>query len=119
MFYSLSKTRFRDILDGASQTILFGERNIPEDLGWGWPICGGHECEHYVTSTQGLYMGNYKRSEYILHLQHYWSWHWGGCHIAMADGSTHFVTYSIDYQTYIDHSTRAGHELIRNDYLSQ
>ena len=119
IFYSRSRTKFRDILDGVSQTILFGERNIPNDLGWGWPICGGHECEHYLTSTQGIYMGNYDPPEYLIHVQHYWSWHWGGCHITMADGSVHFVSYSVDYQTYVDLSTRAGHEVISIDYLSQ
>jgi prepilin-type N-terminal cleavage/methylation domain-containing protein len=111
IFYSRSQTKYRDVLDGAAQTILFGERSIPLDLGWGWPICGGHECEHYLTSTQGIYLGNYDPAEYILHLQHYWSWHPGGCHITMADGSTHFVTYSIDYETYLALSTKAGHEL--------
>jgi prepilin-type N-terminal cleavage/methylation domain-containing protein/prepilin-type processing-associated H-X9-DG protein len=118
IFYTNSETKFRDILDGAAQTILFGERAIPNDLGWGWPICGGEECEHYITSTAGVYMGNFNPAEYYLHLQHYWSWHWGGCNITMADGSVHFVSYSIDYQTYLDLSTRAGHEVISIDYLS-
>lgn len=112
IFFSRSKIKFRDLLDGSSHTILFGERSIPRNLGWGWPICGGHECEHYVTSTQGIYPGNYDPNEYFLHLQHYWSWHPGGCHITMADGSTNFVTYSIDYETYLALSTRDGKELI-------
>ncbi len=116
LFYNESAKRFRDILDGTSTTILFGERTIPEDLGWGWPICGGNECEHYISSTMGLMKGNYDRSEYYIHLQHYWSQHEGGCYLTLADGSVRFVTYSMDYSTYCDMSTRAGHEVIPSDF---
>lgn len=116
IFYSRSRTKFRDLLDGASQTILFGERAIPQNLGWGWPICGGHECEHYLSAKQGLYHGNYDPFEYYLHLQHYWSWHPGGCYLTMADGSTRFFSYSTDYSLYLALSTRAGHELLEYEH---
>ena len=112
MFFTKDNMAFRDCLDGSSHTIAFGERNVPEDLGWGWPMCGGHECEHYITSAAGLMMGNYEPTEYFLHLQHYWSYHPGGCHLTMLDGSTHFFTYSLDYELYQDLATRAGHEVI-------
>ncbi len=117
MFYSHSSTKYRDVLDGAAYTIAFGERAIPRDLGWGWPICGGHECEHYVTSALGLFMGNYKDAEYALHVQHYWSWHPGGAHMTMVDGSVHFFSYSIDHTTYTNLSTRAGRERIDYDFF--
>ncbi len=115
MFYTDVARKFRDVLDGTANTIMFGERSVPEDLGWGWPICGGDECEHYITSKLGLFMGNHEPNEYYLHLQHYWSWHWGGCNIAMADGSVHFITYSMDYEVYTNLATRAGHEVIAAD----
>lgn len=115
MMYSRSFRRFRDVLDGTSNTMIIGERAIPYDLGWGWPICGGHECEHYISSALGLIHGNHKPAEYFLHNQHFWSWHPGGCHIGMVDGSVRFLTYSTDYQTYLDLSTRAGKEVISAD----
>lgn len=116
MYYSRSMTRFRDVLDGASNTIAVGERAIPRDLGWGWPICGGHECEHYISSALGLFMGNHLDAEYALHIQHLWSWHPGGTHITMVDGSVHFISYSMDHQTYLDLTTRAGKERITYDF---
>ena len=43
-----------DITDGTSNTLALGERGIREDFGWGWPICGGTECEQYISSERGL-----------------------------------------------------------------
>ena len=119
IFYTESRTKFRDVLDGLANTILFGERAIPEDLGWGWPMCGGNECEHYISSTQGVFMGNHDPNEYFLHLQHYWSWHFGGFNMTLADGSVRFVSYSIDHQTYLDLSTKDGHEVIPAELLPE
>jgi prepilin-type N-terminal cleavage/methylation domain-containing protein/prepilin-type processing-associated H-X9-DG protein len=112
MMYSRSFRKFRDVLDGTSHTMIIGERAIPFDLGWGWPICGGHECEHYVSSALGLLQGNHDPLEYFIHTQHFWSWHPGGCHISMVDGSVKFFNYSIDYNTYLALSTRSGREVI-------
>ncbi len=112
MFYTNKAVRFRDVLDGTSNTILFGERSLPRDLGWGWPLCGGDECEQYISAAAGFYMGNHKDAEYFLHLQHFWSWHEGGAHLTMADGSVHFMTYSLDYETFTHLATRAGSEQI-------
>ncbi|MBI2480586.1 MAG: DUF1559 domain-containing protein [Planctomycetia bacterium] len=112
MFYRFSNTNFAHVLDGTSNTMMIGERGIPQDSGWGWPICGGNEREHYVSSTLGLFKGNYKTSEYFIHVQHLWSWHPGGAYVGLADGSIRFLSYTIDYNTYVALSTRASGEVV-------
>ncbi len=59
--------------------------------------------------------GNHNPGEYFIHNQHFWSWHPGGCHLALVDGSVRFLTYETDYQTYTDLSTRAGREVVNLD----
>jgi prepilin-type N-terminal cleavage/methylation domain-containing protein len=110
MMYLNSGTRFADVTDGTSSTIIIGERSITRDLGWGWPICGGWECEHYVSSTLGLSRGD--NDPYFIHAQHLGSWHPGGAYVGLTDGSIRFLAYTIDYNTYLALSTRASGEVV-------
>jgi prepilin-type N-terminal cleavage/methylation domain-containing protein len=111
MYYDLSNTHFRDLLDGTSSTLAIGERGIPNDLGWGWLICGGTECEHFISAEEGLAPGDNLPSSLSI-IQRYWSWHPGGALFSMADGSVQFLSYNIDYNTYIALSTRASSEFV-------
>lgn len=112
MYYNLSDTRFRDVLDGTSTTLAIGERGIPWDRGWGWMICGGTECEHYIATNRGLAPGaNIPTSLAII--QHFWSWHPGGALFALADGSVQFLDYEIDYELYTELSTKANGEIVK------
>ncbi len=111
MYYDLSDTRFRDILDGTSSTLAIGERGIPNDLGWGWMICGGTECEHFISTEEGLAKGANMPTSLAI-IQRYWSWHPGGALFSMADGSVHFLSYNIDYNVYTALSTRGNGEVV-------
>ena len=109
MLYSDSEVRFRDVRDGTSKTLIIGERGIPRDLGWGWPICGGSECEHYISSQRGLGIEGRRQSNV---LRNFWSWHDGGVYFAYVDGSTHFISSDVDNQVYQAYATRAGRETV-------
>jgi prepilin-type N-terminal cleavage/methylation domain-containing protein/prepilin-type processing-associated H-X9-DG protein len=110
LLYSLSSTRFRDVQDGSSNSLIVGERGIPNDLGWGWPICGGTECEHYISTERGLSPGATSPSAAAV-LLHFWSWHDQGAHFLFADGSVHFLSYNVDLGTYKKLSTRAANDV--------
>jgi hypothetical protein len=114
LFYSNSSTAFRHITDGASNTMSMGERGIPNDLYWGFFICGfgnvnGVGDGDNLQTTKfgfgpGLPDGN--------HNLHFWSYHAGGGHVQMADGSVRFVSYNINFTTFQNLSTKAGGEVI-------
>ncbi len=112
VLYSLSSTRFRDIGDGTANTMAVGERGLPNDLVWGWIICGGTECEQYIGTNRGLSPGANAPWTTNSLVQRFWSWHTGGSHFLFADGSTHFLSNSINATTYRKLSTRNGEEMI-------
>ena len=110
IFYSQSGTRFRDITDGTSQTLAYGERGLPSGLGWGWVKCGGSECEQYLSVEAGLVHPQNAPSNAI-NISSFWSWHEGGAHFLMADGSVRFLALSMSQTILESLSTRAGEEL--------
>ncbi|MCX7420459.1 MAG: DUF1559 domain-containing protein [Planctomycetia bacterium] len=111
MLFSLSSVRLSQVLDGTSSTLMLGERGIPNDFTWGWPICGGTECEHYISAQRGLSPG--KSAPFSAGIvERFWSWHPGGAYFLLADGHVKFLNYSIDYTTFTNLSTRDGREVV-------
>ncbi len=111
MLYTSSKVKFRDVTDGLSSTLMIGERGIPEDQGWGWPVCGGTECEQYISAERGLAAGDQPPNTPNI-MRRFWSWHIGGTHFLMGDGAVRFLSNSLDYQTFKSLSTRNGGEVV-------
>ncbi len=115
IFYSGSFVRISDIRDGTSNTLMMGERGIPNDLEQGWYLCaagtplGTGNQDNHLSTELGLLPG---RNDNTLHDAHYWSWHPNGAQFVFADGSVHFLSYSIDKATVQALSTRAGGEVI-------
>ena len=111
IFFSLSSVRLSHVLDGTSSTLMIGERGIPNDYTWGWSICGGTECEHYISTQRGLSPG--MSAPYTAGIvERFWSWHPGGAYFLLADGHVKFLSYSIDYNTFTNLSTRDGREAV-------
>lgn len=111
LLFSLSSVRFRDITDGASNTFAVGERGMPKDLTWGWIICGGNECEQYLSTRNGL-IPPVSMNAADLNTLSFWSWHPGGAYFVYADGSVHFLNTNMSFQTYQALSTRNSDEVI-------
>ena len=111
MFYSRSKTRIGDILDGTSSTLAIGERGIPSDLAWGWSICGGLECEHYLSTQIGLSPAKNLPAGTGVET-HFSSYHPGGAYFLLADGHVKFLNFNIDYNTYRSLSTTSQRETL-------
>jgi type II secretory pathway pseudopilin PulG len=113
-FFSLSSVRFSNFIDGTSQTLLIGERGLPTDLAWGWLICGGNECEHYISSELGLHRG-YIGPGLFSSNQRFWGWHAAGTHFLFADGRVQSLSFDMDTTTFKRLSTRGAGD-VPSDY---
>lgn len=119
IFYNNNRTRIRDITDGTSNTCMVGERGQNVALTYGWPLCDrgypplysgrkDHILEMF-TFSQGVPDDN---PDFDPSNQKFWSWHTDGSMFALADGSVHFLSYSIDTANYQALGTRAGAEIL-------
>jgi prepilin-type N-terminal cleavage/methylation domain-containing protein len=105
------------VTDGASHTLIMGERGVSNDL-YGWPYCGagdsnGTGCGDNLMATNlglsaGLPDGN--------HNYHFWSYHAELAHFLWADGAARPLTYDLDYNVLQALATRAGGETIQTNY---
>ena len=109
-FYKNSRVRMTDIQDGASQTLLLGERPPSNDFRYGWLYFGTGQGNGSLDHTLGVREvadpitgcppGPHHFQDHQLGVPcgfvHYWSLHSGGSHFVYADGSVHFLAYSAD-----------------------
>jgi prepilin-type N-terminal cleavage/methylation domain-containing protein len=133
VFAGCSNRRIRDITDGTSNTFLIGEaytddysKDGQEMDHWiiGAPQTGGWDCCTDTAGTEfteGLGSAGPKMNSRrdpsqsgILMEISFGSWHVGGAHFTMGDGSVRFLSENIDLNLYRALGTRAGNEIIDN-----
>jgi prepilin-type N-terminal cleavage/methylation domain-containing protein/prepilin-type processing-associated H-X9-DG protein len=114
LLFSNSSTAFRLVADGTSTTLAMGERGIPDSLYWGFFLCGyGNidaqgDGDNLLTTKFGLGPGLPDGN----HNLHFWTYHTGGAHFLMVDGSVRFISNSINFTTFQSLSTKRGREVI-------
>ena len=133
MLYVNSSTKFRDVTDGTSNTIFFGERSSPDDKEYGWSMAGwggdGYGfgvadvvlgMEERFSSTAGLAQApsyfQLGKTNNFADLFHFWSRHPGGAHFGMVDGSVQFVSYSVDKTALQALCSRDSQEIATNPF---
>jgi prepilin-type N-terminal cleavage/methylation domain-containing protein/prepilin-type processing-associated H-X9-DG protein len=121
-------SKFSQVTDGLSNTVMLGERPPAPDLSWAAWInvwgTGAAETTLFFPYTTGnspdstgintcpptAYFGPGDSTNYCS-TNHFWSWHTGGGNFAFGDGSVRFLPYSAN-QILLLLSTRAGGEVV-------
>jgi prepilin-type N-terminal cleavage/methylation domain-containing protein len=114
-----SAVRLPMVADGASHTLIMGERAISYDY-FGWPYCGFGNPDtgtgfgdNLMATVNGLSAGAPDGT----HDYHFWSYHLDLAQFLWADGSARPLTYELDYNVLQALATRAGGEMVSaSDY---
>ncbi len=122
IFYAYSSTRFRDIPDGSTNTLLIGEAQFAVSgnsyggpgfnccmdhfSAYSWNIDEGTGHDFSETMCSSFYRVN-QVSE-----KAFGSFHVGGCNMAMADGSARFISENINTTIWRAIGTRGGGEIV-------
>lgn len=108
VFYQNSDTRFSDVTDGTSQTLMFGERcfrsydlnvGAANALGFSPQVSGYSSRNRSILGALGIpYHGiNWTLANRVHQTRGFHSRHPGGAQFALCDGSVRFISENIDY----------------------
>ncbi len=125
VLYNGSRTRFADITDGTSNTLLAGERPPTPDFWYGWWYASGAGGDtslgvrersagtdpYTANCSVGPYNFRDGKPTEMCDAYHFWSLHFGGANFAFADGSVRFLRYDAD-SIMPALATRAGGEVV-------
>ena len=119
VLYQRSRVKASQIADGTSNTLMVGEM-----IGSGPNTNGGYfwttwDVLHTVNGINypvRLLQAGFAFSPWSLADNGFASYHPGGCHFTLADGSVQFLTETIDQQTLAALTTRAGQEVVEKQF---
>ncbi len=110
LFFGNSRMRFRDVLDGLSQTVMVGERN--SRLGGSiW-----HGVIHDAAAAPARIVGSadHAPNSPVGHFEDFSSYHAAGAQFILSDGSVRMLSQFIDLKVYQALVTRAQFEVIQH-----
>ncbi|MHC4876970.1 MAG: DUF1559 domain-containing protein [Planctomycetota bacterium] len=107
VFYLNSNVRFKDIIDGASNTLFIGEKQ-GLDPGLTWlsgtraTLRNTGKRPNQAPATAGNFLGTDDGAlfEDVLEVGGFGSWHVGGSQFVLGDGSVRFISENIDIELY-------------------
>ena len=112
-FYQNSHVQFRDFTDGLSNTISVGEHRSRRDAGYNWTstwagvVTNGKDAIVRILGTT-----DHTPNSPSNHIDDFSSYHVGGAHFTMGDGSVRFVSTNIDLGVYQHLATRAAGDIV-------
>ena len=112
MMFHNSRVRIRDVRDGTSNTIAYGERCYTQTVQGTWvgsvPSSNENACRTAGHSEHGP-------NDPTNHEDSFASVHEGGAHFLFADGQVRFLSENIDLTAFRALTTRAANELIDDE----
>lgn len=109
--YHNSATRLRDFSDGASNSLLVGERKTDVQLGW-YSTWVGSVPEGEEAPMRVVGVTDHTPNHPAQHLDDFSSRHVGGAQFLFGDGRVQFISENIDDSIYKGLATRSGGEVL-------
>ena len=107
VFFGNSFIRMRDMTDGVSNTIVFGERGSK----LGGSLWHGYISDAAGASARFLGSTDHTPNSPAGHFDDFSSYHTGGTHFIFGDCATKYISNSVDLQVYQALATRMGGEV--------
>lgn len=112
-FFGNSHTKFRDIRDGLSNTLIVGER----DSRLGGSVWHGFIADAAEPAARVVGVADHSPNHPGGHFEDFRSLHPGGVNFLRADGSVRMYTETMDEEVYRAMATIAGGEVVSEDAL--